>query len=77
MNLEQVVHFPTRGQNTLDLIITTLPGQFIDIHSSDRLSDHDIVSGTWKKVILPIQKPKGKLYKYQIGDYESMKAEAP
>ena len=51
--LEQVVHFPTRGQNTLDLIITSLPGQFVDIHSPDRLSDHDIVSGTVKIVIPP------------------------
>ena len=49
--LEQVVHFPTRGQNTLDLIITSFPGQFVDIHSPDRLSDHDNVSGTLKIVI--------------------------
>ena len=41
--LEQLVHFPTRERNTLDLIITSLPGQFVDIHSPDRLSDHDIV----------------------------------
>ena len=44
--LEQVVHFPTRGQNTLDLII-------VDIHCPDRLSDHGIVSGTLKIVIPP------------------------
>ena len=31
--LERVVHFPTRGLNTLDLIITSLPGQFVEIHS--------------------------------------------
>ena len=31
--LEQVVQFPTRGQNTLDLIITSLPGQLVDILS--------------------------------------------
>ena len=74
--LEQVVHFPTRGQNTLDLIITSLPGQFVDIHSPDRLSDHDIVSGTLKIVIPPIKKPKRKVYKYQKGDYESMKGDA-
>ena len=67
--LEQVVHFPTRGQNTLDLIITSLPGQFVDIHSPDRLSDHGIVSGTLKIVIPPIKKPKRKVYKYQKGDY--------
>ena len=73
--LEQVVHFPTRGQTTLDLIITSVPGQFVDIHSPDRLSDHDIVSGTLKIVIPPIKKPKRKVYKYQKGDYESMKAD--
>ena len=44
--LEQMVHFPTREKNTLDLILTILPGQFQDVHSPDKLSDHDIVSGT-------------------------------
>ena len=71
--LEQLVHFPTRERNTLDLIITSLPGQFVDIHSPDRLSDHDIVSGTLKVVIAPIKKPKRKVYRYQKGDYESMR----
>ena len=46
--LEQMVHFPTREKDTLDLILTTLPGQFQDVHSPDKFSDHDIVSGTWK-----------------------------
>ena len=67
------MHFPTRERNTLDLIITSLPGQFVDIHSPDRLSDHDIVSGTLKVVIPPIKKPKRKVYRYQKGDYESMR----
>ena len=44
--LEQMVHFPTREKNILDLILTTLPGQFQDVHSPDKLSDHDIISGT-------------------------------
>ena len=44
--LEQMVHFPTREKNILDLILTTLPGQFQNVHSPDKLSDHDIVSGT-------------------------------
>ena len=26
--LEQMIHFPTRERNTLDLILTTVPGQF-------------------------------------------------
>ena len=53
--LEQIVHFPTRGKNILDLILTTLPGQFQDVHSPDKLSDHDIVSGTLK-IFIPKNK---------------------
>ena len=39
-HLEQLVHFPTREKNTLDLIITSLPSQFpvsflMSIHRTD------------------------------------------
>ena len=71
--LEQMVHFPTREKNTLDLILTTLPGQFQDVHSPDKLSDHDIVSGTLKIFTPPIKKPRRKVYLYQKGDNESMR----
>ena len=71
--LEQMVHFPTREKNTLDLILTTLPGQFQDVHSPDKLSDHDIVSGTMEIFIPPIKKARRKVYLYQKGDYESMR----
>ena len=75
-HLEQLVHFPTREKNTLDLIITSLPSQFLIIQSPDRLSDHDIVSGTLKIVIPPIKKPRRKVYRYQKGYYESMRSDA-
>ena len=71
--LEQMVHFSTREKDTLDLILTTLPGQFQDFHSSDKLSDHDIVSGTLKISIPPIKKARRKVNLYQNGDYESMR----
>ena len=70
--LEQMVHFPTREKNILDLILTTLPGQFQDVHSPDKLSNHDIVSGPPP---LPIKKPRRKVYLYQKGDYESMRTD--
>ena len=38
----------TKERNTLDLILTSLRGQFVDIHSPDKLSDHAIVSGILK-----------------------------
>ena len=71
--LEQMVHFPTREKNILDLILTTLSDQFQDVHSPDKLSDHDIVSGTLKIFIPPIKKHRRKVYLYQKGDYESMR----
>ena len=71
--LEQMVHFPTREKNTLDLILTTLPGQFQDVHSPDKLSDHDIVSEILKIFIPSIKKPRRNVYLYQKGDYESMR----
>ena len=71
-----MVHFPTREKNTLDLILTTLPGQFQNVHSPEKLSDHDIVSGTLKIFTPPpppVKKPRRKVYLYQKGDYESMR----
>ena len=55
--LEQMVHFSSREKNTLDLILTTLPDQFQDVHSPDKLSDPNIVSGSLKIVIPQIKKP--------------------
>ena len=46
--LEQLVHFPTREKNTLDLILTYLPGQFHEIHSPNKLNYPDVISGTLK-----------------------------
>ena len=51
--LEQLVHFPTWEKNTLDLILTSLHGQFQEIHSPDKLSNHDVISGTLKIHIPP------------------------
>ena len=33
--LEQVVNFPTREENILDLILTSPPGQFQEVHFPD------------------------------------------
>ena len=44
--LEHLVHFLTREKNTSDFILASLPGQFQETHSPDKLSDHDVISGT-------------------------------
>ena len=41
-----------KKKKTLDLILTSLPGQF---HDSDQFSDHDVVSGTLKVIITPYE----------------------
>ena len=51
---EKMIHFPIREKNILDMILTTLPGQFQDV--PDKLSDHDIVSRTLKIFIPPNKK---------------------
>ena len=60
----------------MDLILASFPDQFQDIHSPDKLSDHDIVSGNLIVIILPIKKPRRKLYLYQKGDFESTRKDA-
>ena len=86
-SLEQMVHLATREKKknktkknkkkkTFDLLLTSLPGQFQEIRSPDKLSDHDIVAGTLKVVIPPIKKPQRKVYLYHKGDYESMRKDA-
>ena len=70
IQLDQMGCIPWTNAN---VSLTTLPGQFQDVLSPDKLSDHDIVSGTLKIFIPPIKKPRRKAYLYQKGDYESMR----
>lgn len=40
----QVIHFLTWEEYTFGSRLTSLPGQFQNIHSPDKLSDHDMYS---------------------------------
>ena len=74
--LEPMIPFPTRDKNTLNLILTSLPGQFLDIYSPDELSDHDIVSRFFLRIFIPhIKKPRRR-YSYQKSDFETMRKDA-
>ena len=42
-NLIKKVHFTTRLQNTLDLLLTTDPSKLINIQPAPPLADHDAV----------------------------------
>ncbi|CAC5379979.1 unnamed protein product [Mytilus coruscus] len=73
---EQLVLFPTRESNTLDLLITTLPGQFTDIHSPDRFSNHDIVMGTLRCTIPRKIRPGRTFFQYLKGNYNQMREDS-
>ena len=44
--LSQMVDFPTRGSNTLDIFITDRPGLLESCNVVDRISDHEVVRVT-------------------------------
>ena len=71
--LEQLVNFKTREKHTLNLILTSLPGQFQKVHSP---ADHDIVAGTLKVFVPPRKKPRRKVYLYQKGNFDSMRRDS-
>ena len=68
----QLVNFPTREENILDLILISLPGHFQMIYSPDKLTDHDLVAGTLKRR----KKPWRKIYLSQTGDFNSMRRDS-
>ena len=73
---EQLVNFSTRGDNLLDLMITTFPGVYISVDSMDSLSDHDILRATLKLSHSRKKLPKRQYYQYSKGNYEAMKTDA-
>ena len=49
----QLVNFPTRGKNTLDLFFTTQPSHIQHCEPIPGISDHDIILTTVKSNIKP------------------------
>ena len=75
--LEQLVHSPAREKKHIGFNTHfSLFCQFRDIHSLDKSSDHDIVSGTLKVISLPIKKPRRNVIFVSEGDYETMRKDA-
>jgi hypothetical protein len=60
--MEQLIDFPKRGDNILDLVLSTMPGQIHDIHSPDQLSDHEVVACSLSVYIKPTKTPEGNIF---------------
>lgn len=71
--LVQLVNFPTRNDNILDLVITTTPGKYQDIKTADKFSDHDVVSACFSYRLPLTKQSKRKIYLYHKGDFDSMR----
>ena len=71
-SLNQLVNFPTRNTNILDLIITSTPGLYSNIFSLDKFSDHDVIAGVLD-FKLKIKGTKRKIFLYHRADVDSMK----
>lgn len=74
--LQQMVNFPTRGENCLDLFLTSMPGQIHNVHSPDKLSDHDVVACSLR-ICVPRKKvnPR-KIYLLSKGNFKDMRSDA-
>ena len=60
----------------MELFLTSLPGQFQEIHSPCKLCDHDVIPETWKILYLHKTQPRKKVLLCQKGDFESMRKDA-
>ena len=73
--LQQMVTMPTRGPNTLDLILTNCPGRINNLDTIPGISDHQIVTCQLNTFPLRrLQKPRW-IAQYGKADWESMAEE--
>ncbi len=71
-----MIREPTRGNNILELFLTTDPSQILNIHSIPGISDHDTIPMINTTLKLPRTKAKPhKIYKYQKADWETIEKE--
>ena len=71
--MEQMVLEPTRGSNTLDLIVTNIPHQISRVEVIPGLSDHDIVYCELSSNVQKIRQPPRKIPMYGKADWEGIK----
>jgi len=73
--LSQLVTFPTRAQNVLDLCFTTNPNSVTSCEPIPGLSDHDAVLITIKTPKHVIKQHPRTVYLYKLADWEKIREE--
>ena len=65
----------TRGNNILDLVLSTIPDSVSKIHVVESISDHSVVISDLILKVKPTRKVKRKIYIYKKADSELLKDE--
>ena len=73
--LSQLQHLPTRGDNILDLVYTTLPDQVQSIETVPGISDHDAVTVHLDTTVKYGRKKPRTAYVYKKGDVNGLRNE--
>jgi hypothetical protein len=74
--LVQLVNQPTRGENTLDLLLTNKPSTIYRTEVCPGISDHDIVYAEATTTPLKEHQTPRNVYLFKKADYDSMKRES-
>jgi len=73
--LQQLVTFPTRESNTLDLVSTNRPSSVLNIHSSTGISDHDIICFEVATKVQSTKQIPRSIYMYNKANWNALKEE--
>jgi len=74
-SLEQLVHFPTRENNILDLVFSTQPDLISKVCVVPGISDHEAVTFSVSNSIQAPKKPKHKVFLFHKADLVALKEE--
>ena len=73
--LQQLVTFPTRQMNTLDLVATNKPSSIITIQSLAGVSDHDMFFFEVRSQVKTIKQPPRSIYMYDRANWDALREE--
>ncbi|XP_072028193.1 uncharacterized protein [Amphiura filiformis] len=71
--LSQVQRIPTRGENILDLVFTTIPDQIRKVETAPGMSDHDAVAVQLDTTVKYARKKPRKVYLYKKGNMDGIR----
>ena len=73
--MHQIVTFPTRAQNILDLCFVSHPDMILTCKPVPGLSDHDAVLITFQTCIPKIKQNPRIVYLYKLADWDKIREE--